>query len=54
MLDSKVLEYRPSGKMVVADLTLRNEIAQQGVRELMRKTGLSQQTIEAIRAGGVG
>ena len=51
MLDFKVLEYRPSGKMVVADPTLRNEIAKQGVRELMRKTGLSQHTIEAIRAG---
>ena len=51
MLDFKVLEYRPSGKMVVADPTLRNEIAQQGVRELMRKTGLSHHTIEAIRAG---
>ena len=51
MLDFKVLEYRPSDKMVVADPTLRNEIAQQGVRELMRKTGLSQHTIEAIRAG---
>ncbi len=51
MLDFKVLEYRPSGKMVVAAPTLRNEIAQQGVRKLMRKTGLSQHTIEAIRAG---
>ena len=30
MLDFKVLEYRPSGKMVVADLTLRNEIALAG------------------------
>ena len=51
MLDFKVLEYRPSGKMVVADPTLRNEIAKQGVRELIRKTGLSHHTIEAIRAG---
>lgn len=51
LVDFKVLEYRPSGKMVVADPTLRNEIAQQGVRKLMRKTGLSQHTIEAIRAG---
>ncbi len=51
MVDFKVLEYRPSGTMVVADPTLRNEIAKQGVRALMRKTGLSQHTIEAIRAG---
>ena len=51
MLDFKVLEYRPTGNMVVADPTLRNRIGQQGVRALMRKTGLSQHTIEAIRAG---
>lgn len=43
-------EFVPSGK-VVADPTLRDEIANSGVRELMRKTGLSQHTIEAIRGG---
>lgn len=51
MLDFKVLEYRPLGNMLVAALALRNEIAKRGMRELMRKTGLSQHTIEAIRAG---
>ncbi len=51
MLDFKVLEYRPSGNVVVADPTLRDEIAKRGLRELMRRTGLSQHTIEAIRAG---
>jgi len=51
MLDFKVLEYRPSGDMVVADPALRDEIAKRGLRESMRKTGLSQHTIEVIRAG---
>ena len=54
MLDFKVLEYQPSSMLVVADPTLRNEMAQQGVRKLMRKTGLSQHTIEVIRAGQPG
>ncbi len=51
LVDFKVLEYRPSGKLVVADPTLRGEIAKRGLRESMRKTGLSQHTIEAIRDG---
>ena len=50
MIDFRVLEYRKSG-MVVADPTLQDEIAQSGIRELMRKTGLSQHTIESIREG---
>jgi len=51
MLDFKVLEYRPLGDLVVAAPALRDEIAEHGMRELMRQTGLSQHTIEAIRAG---
>jgi hypothetical protein len=51
LLDFKVLEYRPSGNMVVADPALRDEIAKRGMRVVIRKTGLSQHTIEAIRAG---
>jgi hypothetical protein len=51
MVDFKALEYRPSGNVAVADQTLRDEIAKQGMRELMRKTGFSHHTIEAIRAG---
>jgi hypothetical protein len=51
MLDFKVLVYRPFGNMVIADPALRDEIAKRGVRELIRTTGLSQHTIEAIRAG---
>lgn len=50
MVDFKVLEYRPSD-MGIADPTLREQITKHGVRELMRKTGLSQHTIEAIRSG---
>jgi len=48
LLTFKPIEFVPSGK-VVADQASRDEIAKQGMRELMRKTGLSQHTIEAIR-----
>ena len=51
MLDFKVLEYRPLGDLVVADPTVRDEIANWGTRGAVRKTGLSQHTIEAIRSG---
>jgi len=51
MLDFKVLEYRASGMVVVAEPISKNEIAKQGLPELVRKTGLSQHTIEAIHAG---
>jgi hypothetical protein len=51
LLDFRVLEYRPSGDLVVADPTLDNKIANLGMRKLMRETGLSQHTIEAIRSG---
>jgi hypothetical protein len=51
MVDFKVLEYRPSGEMVVADHHRRDEIVKRGVRRTMRETGLSQHTIEAIRDG---
>lgn len=37
--------------MVIADPTLRDEIAMRGMRDLMRRTGLSQHTIEEIRSG---
>ena len=50
LLTFKAIEYAPSGK-VVADRKLRNEIAKRGMRELMRLSGLSQHTIEAIRGG---
>jgi hypothetical protein len=50
LLDFKVLEYRPNGNMLVADLALRNEIKERGIRKTMRDTGMSQHTIEAICA----
>lgn len=51
LVDFKVLEYRATTKMVVADTALREQIAKFTLRGLMRKTGLSQHTIEAMRAG---
>lgn len=51
LLDFKVLEYWQSSKMVVADAALLDEMAKYSMRELMRKTGLSQHTLETIRAG---
>ena len=50
VLSFKAIEYVQSGK-VAADAALRKEIAKRGMRELMRETGLSQHTIEAIRRG---
>jgi hypothetical protein len=43
------VEYSPLGKVVVADAALLSEMAKHAMRELMRKTGLSQHTLEAIR-----
>lgn|SRR5208282_221049 len=51
LVDFRVLEYRPSGKLVIADAALREEMAKFSLRELMRKTGLSQKTIYAILRG---
>lgn len=51
LLQSRIAAYRPVGKMVVADRALREQIASLGVRPLMRMTGLSQHTIDAIRDG---
>jgi hypothetical protein len=48
LLTFKQIEYLPSAK-VVADGKSMNEISKRGLRELMRLTGLSQHTIEAIR-----
>jgi hypothetical protein len=47
----KMLEYRPVGGMVVADRALRARIESSGIRPMMRGTGLSQHTVEAIRRG---
>jgi hypothetical protein len=50
LLSFAPVEYIPSGK-IVADLKLKEQIARHGLRELMRRTGFSQHTIEAIRSG---
>jgi hypothetical protein len=49
VLRSKSMEYRP--RTTTADTALRKQVEAGGVRALMRATGLSQHTIEAIRAG---
>jgi hypothetical protein len=51
LLDFQVLQYRPSGKAVTADPAIREGMAQFSLRELMRKTGLSQKALYAIRRG---
>jgi hypothetical protein len=51
LLDFQVLEYRPSGKLVIADIALRKEMAKFSLRELMRRTGLSQKALYAILRG---
>lgn len=51
LLQFKVMEYRPAGRMTVADRALRDKVAASGVRALIRRTGLSQHTLEAIRRG---
>ncbi len=51
MLDFKVLEYRPSGNLAAADAALISEITKLGMRGAIRKTGVSQHIVEAIRGG---
>jgi hypothetical protein len=43
------VEYSASGKMAVADVALLEEMSKRPMREMMRETGLSQHTLEAIR-----
>ena len=47
----KAMEYRPARKMMKGDATLRRAIESAGMRATMRRTGLSQHTLEAIRDG---
>ena len=47
----KAMEYRPAVRMVVADSALRAQIAASGMRPLMRRTRLSQHTLESVRSG---
>ncbi len=41
MLDFQVLEYRANGNMVLADETLRDQIAEVGMREMMRRNWIA-------------
>jgi hypothetical protein len=43
------VEYSASGKMAVADAALLEEMSKRPMREMIRQTGLSQHTLEAIR-----
>jgi len=47
----KAMEYRPAGGMTVADPALRARIVSSGIRPTMRRTGLSQHTLEAVLRG---
>lgn len=51
LLDFKVMEYRQSGKRVIADASLRQKGCNLGVREMIRRTKLSQKPIYAILRG---
>lgn len=51
LLDFKVLEYRPAGNMVVADTTLRNQIAKLPIKELVRRANIDRNTIRRILRG---
>jgi hypothetical protein len=51
LVDFQVLEYRNGGKLVICDESLRERISKSGIRELMRKTKLSQKSIYALRRG---
>jgi hypothetical protein len=47
----KVMEYRPAGGLVAADRDLRARLASLGIRPAMRRTGLSQHTLQAVLRG---
>jgi hypothetical protein len=51
MLDFKVKEYRERSHLVIAEAVDRRRWARLGVRELMRRSKLSQKTIYAIVDG---
>ena len=51
LMQFKVMEYQPTATKVVADASLRAKVAACGRREMMRRTGVSQHTIEKILRG---
>jgi hypothetical protein len=48
LLDFKLKEYRKAAKMVVADASDRRRWEKVGVRNMMRRSGLSQKAVYAI------
>ena len=51
LLDFQILEHRSAGKLRYADATLIETMRKFSLRELMRKTGLSQKAVYAILRG---
>lgn len=51
MLDPEIQIYSSSGKLVVADISERQEWSKIGFRRLMRATNLTQKTVRAILSG---
>jgi hypothetical protein len=51
LIDFAVLEYRQPGRLISADAELQTQVAATGLRDMMRRTGLSQHTIESVRRG---
>lgn len=51
LVNFSTIEYSSSGKMAVANAELLGKLGNHSMRELIRRTGLSQHTIEAIRTG---
>lgn len=51
LVQFKVMECQPTAKTVVADAKIRAQVVACGRREMMRRTGLSQDRLEAIPDG---
>jgi hypothetical protein len=51
MLDPKIQIFGNSGKLAVAEPSERRKWKELGVRDIMRKSGLSQKAVYAILAG---
>ncbi len=51
MLDFQVHSFEQQGRLVVAEAAERKRWAKEGVRKLMRMTGLSQKAVYAIISG---
>jgi hypothetical protein len=51
MVDFKITEFRTTSKMAVAEPSETRKWKELGVRNIMRKSGLSQKAVYAILAG---